>query len=809
MRRRHQSRTIPIASAKAFLAKMRPSPLPRLVKRVLLGFGIAICLAVLAIASIIWRVLPPQQDTLVIPGVSAPVGVSFDGNDIPFIHATAQTDAATALGYVHARDRLFQMDLMRRAAAGDLASLFGPAALPNDREMRILGIRASAEADVADLTPQARALLQAYANGVNAWITRRGRLSAPEFVFLGTPRPWTIVDSLLWGKTMGLWLSGNWQTELQRLALSARMPRAKIDSLWPSMDDALPAEASAAPAEGAPDAARSALAWLRHFPEPFTQPAQASNEWALSGAHTASGQPLLAGDPHLALNFPGLWYLARIDTPEGMLAGATVPGLPFLVIGRNDHVAWTFTTTGADTQDIYIEHVSADGRSYQTPSGWTPFHKRVEVIHVRGKPDVVLTVLETRHGPVIGTGPGDRTVLAVDMGNLAPHDTDAEGLRLLNGAHFVSDVGIAAAMLTSPVQNLMTADAAGNIAFYTTGRVPRRAAGDGAWPVDGANGTHDWTGFASGTALPHSVNPISGRLVNANEPTVSSDFPVAMGRDAYGDWRATRIRELLSQSDRQTPDSFANMQVDITSDFARRLLPVLTVLKLSQSDVGAPAAKLLQHWDGEMAMDAPQPLIFNTWIRRFVDDVLQRNGVAPDEAPVERDQFALSLLLDANGAHAQAALWCSGDCRPMLIAALDSSVAALKHRYGRRMGNWRWGQAHRALFAHPLLSRVPVFGVFGRIRLPVPGDATTIDVTAPGPTDADPDGFTALHGPELRGIYDLSDLDQSLFVIAPGQSGNLLDSHAQDFLLRWRSGLSVQLGPEPNVVSRQIRIMSH
>ncbi|WP_284944367.1 penicillin acylase family protein [Acidisoma cladoniae] len=786
-------------------------PLSRLVKRVLIGIGLALCAIIIVIASIIWRVLPPQQDTLVIPGVSAPIGVSFDTDDVPYIRASSPTDAALALGYVHARDRLFQMDLMRRAAAGDLASLFGPAALPNDREMRILGIRASAEADVADLSPPTRALLQAYADGVNAWIERRGRLSAPEFVFLGKPRPWTIVDSLLWGKTMGLWLSGNWQTELQRLALSAKMPRAKIESLWPSAPGMMPAVAEMMPqtTPGAAAAARQALAWLRHFPQPFTQPAQASNEWALSGTHTATGQPMLAGDPHLALNFPGLWYLARIDTPEGTLAGATVPGLPFLVIGRNDHVAWTFTTTGADTQDVFIEHVSPDGLNYQTPDGWAPFKTRIEVIHVSGQPDETLTVRLTRHGPVIRTGPTDHTVLTVEMGNLAPHDTDADGLRLLDAARYVSDVGIAAAKITSPVQNLMTADTAGNIAFYTTGRVPIRRAGDGAWPQDGADGAHDWTGFASGKALPHSVNPASGRLVNANEPTAAPGFPVFISRDAYGDWRAQRIRELLAQSERHTLDSFAAMQIDTTSDFARRLLPVLTILKVPATDVGAPAAALLRNWDGQMAMDRPQPLIFNAWMDRFVDKVLHRNGLTPDDAPVEQDRFLLSLLLETDGAPAQAMLWCGGDCRPMLLDALNDSVADLKHRYGRRMGNWRWGNAHRALFAHPLLSRIPVVGRFGRIWLSVPGDATTVDVTAPGPTATDPNGFTALHGPELRGVYDLSDLDQSLFVIAPGQSGNLLDSHAQDFLLRWRSGLSVQLGPEPNVVSRQIRIMRH
>jgi penicillin amidase len=785
----------------------RLQPLPRWLRRTLVGVGLVLAALVITIAALIWRVLPPQDDVLSISGVDDPVGVSFDSNDIPFIRASSPTDAATALGYIHARDRMFQMEMMRRAASGTLAALFGSAALPNDEEMRILGVRESAEADAADLSPEARALLQAYANGVNAWIERRGRLSAPEFVFLGRPQPWTIVDSLLWGKTMGLWLSGNWEVELQRLALSAHMSRDKIDSLWPTGGPQPPAvDAALAYPDGAAAAARQALTWIRHFPEAFTQPAQASNAWAVSGGHTASGQPLLAGDPHLGFNFPGLWYLARIDTPQGTLAGATVPGLPFLLIGHNDHVAWTFTSTGADTQDIFIEHVTSDGRHYETPDGPKPFTTRREVIQVRGQPDVVLTVRVTRHGPVIDNGPSPHTLLTVEMANLAPHDTDADGLLMLNRARWVSDAGLAAVKITSPIQNLMTADAAGNIAFYTTGRVPIRQSGDGSWPSDGADGKHDWTGWASGNALPHSVNPASGQLLNANEPTAGPDFPVKLGRDTFGDWRAQRIRTLLGDSERETPQSFGLMQVDIISDYALRLLPVLNKVKVPKADPAAPAAALLQGWDGRMAMADPQPLIFNAWTHAFMEAVLAANHVDRDEAPMLDDRFILSLLLPGYGAESQARLWCHGDCQPLLLSALDQSMATLRHYHGADPSVWRWGPAHPALFAHPLLSRLPLLGWLGRITIPVPGDATTIDVTAPGFLQGRAE-FTALHGPELRGVYDLADLDRSLFVIAPGQSGDLLDPHAGDFLQRWRAGDDVQLGPEPNVVSRQIRIM--
>ena len=797
----------------------RPGLMPRRWRRRLGWAGAVLGLLVVAVAAIIWRILPPQDDTLQLASVDDPVGVTFDSNDIPFIRASSDTDAAAALGYIHARDRFFQMDLMRRAALGELAQLLGPAALPNDREMKLLGIQESVEADLRDLSPTARAELQAYADGVNAWLAKRGRFTAPEYLFLGRPPPWTVYDSLLWGKTMGLWLSGNWRTELARLALADKMPRDKIDQLWPPADPkAAPVDQALAYTPADAKLAANALQALQHFPQPFTQPAQASNEWAVSGAHTDTGQPLLAGDPHLAFGFPGIWYLARIDTPSGMLAGATVPGLPFVMIGHNEHVAWTFTTTGADTQDIFIEHVTADGLHYETPSGPLPFGHRREVIHVRGAPDVVMDVLTTRHGPVIAKGPDGHTVLTVQMGNLAPHDTDADGLMMLDHARWVSDVGLAAPHITSPVMNLMAVDTAGNIALYTTGRVPVRASGDGAWPVDGADGRHDWTGWATGNALPHSVNPPSGVLVNANEPTVRPGFPVNMGRDTYGDWRAARIRDMLAAQRPETLARFAGIQMDQVSLYARRLLPVLTSVSLPANDPAAAAAALLRPWDGSMRRDLPQPLIFNAWIHDFGQAVLTANGVDPDDAPVLMDSFIQSLLLPspASGINANtnanagktspAALWCQGDCTALLRQSLEHAVADLKHFYGSTPADWRWGQVHAALFAHPVLARLPLLGFLGRTEISVGGDASTINVAAPGFLPRRQE-FTAVHGPELRGVYDIANLDRSLFVIAPGQSGDILDPHAFDFLQRWRAGGYVQLGPEPNVVSRQIRIM--
>jgi penicillin amidase len=774
-------------------------------RRLLIATAALLLVVTVAAFALVRILLPPRDATVTLPNLSAPVHVTFDANGIPFIRAANANDAAEALGYLHARDRLFEMDLMRRAAGGSLAQLIGPIGLANDEEMRRLGLRRAAIADEADLSPAARAQLTAYAAGVNAYIAQRGRFAGLEFLLLGRPAPWTIADSLLWGKMMGLWLSGNDRVEIARLALAAHHPLAQIMSLWPTLPGNPPEDASLSSPTMA-GAAAAALVTLLHFPQPFTQPENASNEFAVSGTRTVSGKPLLAGDPHLGFGFPSLWYLARIDTPAGTLAGATAPGVPFIVIGDNGHIAWTFTTTGAAVQDVFIEHASADGKIYATPNGPQPFITRSERIAVRGRPDVILTVRATRHGPVIGETPDGKGLLAVEMANLLPHDTDANGLLALENGQNVAQAGIAAAQITSPVQNLLVADTSGNIGFYTTGRVPIRKAGDGAFPQDGADGKHDWTGIATGMALPHSINPGSGELINANNPTVGADFPIFLGRDNYPAFRAERIHQLLA-APAQTPASFGRIQLDVTSDFAAAILPRLRALKIPSDSPDAPAAALLRNWDGTMATDLPQPLIFNAWIDGFDRDALNAAGFTDwDDAPIIPEAFAPSLL--GPGADPVAVkMWCDGDCDTLLLTALHDATAKLTARYGSNPASWRWGVAHRAVFAHPLLSYLPIIGRLARFGIAVPGDASTVDVAAPGPTGSDPDGFTAIHGPELRAIFDLSDLDASDFILAPGESGDLFSRDAANLLKPWRDGTYFKLPAMPANISATLTLL--
>ncbi len=480
--------------------------------RVLLVLVVAVLVLLAAGAGgLLWATLPPGHDRLRIPGLSAPMRVTFDEDGIPRIRAASEADAAAALGYVHARDRLFQMELMRRAASGRLSEVAGPATLPLDRMARVLGFRRRAETELTALDPDTRGLLDAYARGVNALIAERGRLAAPEFLVLGRPAPWTATDSLLWGEVMAAWLSGNWRTELSRASLDEAMPPAKVDQLWPTEDTTPAPWAALVPG----NAARRLLAALPRFPQPFTLPATASDEWAVSGAHSATGAPLLAGDPHLAFGMPGLWYLARIEIPGRVLVGATAPGVPFLVLGQNGHIAWSFTTTEADTQDLFAETALPDGR-YAAPDGPLAFATREERIKVRGRPDDVLTVRETRHGPVVSDlvdpkGPA----LALAASNLMPGAGAAAGLLALNRATTVDEAGQAAPRIASPVQNLMVADRT-RIALFTTGRVPIRRSGTAAGRCRARRGR--MTGLASPRAT-RCLTPFPPTAAGCSTPT--------------------------------------------------------------------------------------------------------------------------------------------------------------------------------------------------------------------------------------------------------------------------------------------------
>jgi penicillin amidase len=776
--------------------------------RVLLRFSgrliaLLLTLAILGVgfaAALVYSSVPDAREELALPSLSAPVEITLDEHGIPRIVARSERDAAVALGWLHARDRMFQLETMRRGAQGRLAEIVGASALRLDRFSRTLGLAQRAEADLEALSPEARDLLAAYAEGVNARLSALGRLTAPEFMLAGEPEPWKPEHSLLWAKVMGLWLSGSWRRDIERARLQDRLTPAQMEALFPPDDSPGRPDLSAAARADAAHLARI-LDAVPVFGVDAPLPSSASNAWAVAPRLSASGAPLLASDPHLGFQAPILWYLARIELPDGRFrAGATAPGVPVVVIGRNERLAWGFTTTHSDTQDVFVERLSGPD-AYQTPDGPRPFTLREERIRIRGGEEEVLRVRETRHGPVISDlDPGvamQGEVLAAAMANLAPADTAADGLLALNRARTLAEARAAAALITSPPQNLTVADADGRIGMYLTGRTPIRRSGDGSLPVRGWDGSADWTGFVPFDEMPHAEDPPSGILAAANSRPSPPGHPVFLGREWNGDWRLRRIAELVGARPTHDAAGFVAMQNDTVSLLAREILPTLRAVAPGE---GARAAHaLLAGWEGDMRADAPQPLIFHAWLGFFRRELAAAAGLPEG---VEIGPESLRHLLRPGGPGA--ALCGRGGCAPVLARALDAAIAALREAHGSDPAAWRWGSAHTARFEHPVLRFVPVLGALARLEVPTGGDGETL--ARGGFRGGGDRPFAHQHGAGFRGVFDLADPDGALVMIATGQSGHPLSAHWGDLLQRWRDGDVVRLGRVPGRETGRIRL---
>jgi len=733
--------------------------------------------------------LPQTQGQLVLPGLSAAVSISRDANGIPTITAQNDRDAAFALGFLHAQDRLYAMDLMRRYGAGRLAEWFGEAALPIDRFTRMLGLYRAAQKQYDALSPELRAVFDAYAAGVNAFLaTRRGALP-PEYYLIGAaPEPWTPADSLVWGKIMDLHLTGNYRGELQRVRLLQRVSPGDLDVLYPPYpDDAPLPSGERALLEGLPaDALAAAL------PPGDDRPVRASNNWAVSGKRSRSGKPILANDTHLAFAAPGVWYLARIKTPALDLAGVTAPGAPFIFIGHSDRIAWSFSTTTSDVEDLFIEKPDPDdaGR-YLAPGGALPFDVRREEIQMRGAAPVTLIIRSTRHGPVISdlagfNAPGGE-MLALSTTWLGGDDRTPEAIWRLERAANWNEFLAALKDWTAPQQNILYVDAAGHIGFFAPGRVPIRAKGDGWLPAPGWSGEYDWTGFIPFGELPSAFDPPRQRLVTANNRIVPKSYPYFLGRDWDLPNRAERIAALLDSVPKQSPDTMATIQGDTLSLMAHDLLPLMLITL--PSDPRAQAAMdRLRAWDGRMGRDRIEPLIFSAWLRE-----LNRTLFAAKLGPA----FANYWSLRPNAVRAVLTShpdWCGASgCGSDLALSLDRALGDLASRYGSDPAAWSWGKAHRAIFEHPLWSKLPRLKDWLTPSIAADGGIDTVDAGAFFVRDDDAP-FADRFGPVMRMIVDMAEPGDARFMVVPGQSGNPLSRHWEDLLAPWRNVDYVRFG---------------
>ncbi len=750
------------------------------------------------------RPLARTEGTLHLPGeLRAPVEIIRDRWGVPHIYAENRHDVIYAQGFAHAQDRLWQMDLQRRLVAGRLSEVMGATAVPVDRWMRILGLRRVAEQEVSLIDPEACSFLEAYAGGVNARISQ-GRLPIEFALLRYRPEPWTLADSLCWIKMMSWSLSVNWETEIIRAQLIARLGPERAAELEPAHSEHWPciippgvdhSTLGAAALERA-DAAR-----------PFTGPSAhqglGSNSWVLAGSRTATGAPLLANDMHLPMGMPALWYENHLVGGDLNVTGITFPGIPGIVVGQNEHVAWGYTNGFPDVQDLYLERLRRDddGRvQYQFRDEWRDAQVIREEICVKGSQPVIEEVIITCHGPIINTLAPDlvgEQALALRWTSLEP-DSAISALQEMNTARNCLEFREALRHWAGPVQNVVYADTSGNIAYSLPGKVPIRAKGDGRVPVPGWTGEYEWTGYIPFEELPHVYNPPQGYIVTANNRVAGDDYPHWLGHDHVSGHRARRIVELIEAREKSDTAYARRMQFDLASHAARQAAGQLGRLQVSDPQLEA-VVELMRNWNGELGADSSAAAVYQVFVRRMIylalsdklgDLIVHYAGKGPTPVLAEGSLFGhralewLQKTMEEPDSH-----WFDlgdGETRDdVMRMALRETVDLLKAQLGSEIGDWAWGKLHTLTYAHMLGRVKPLDKLFNRGPYPLGGDQHTLWATGASHHDLSCDRVI---GPPFRFIADLGNLRRSVGLLAPGQSGQPGSRHYDDQVTAWFTG---------------------
>lgn len=745
------------------------------------------------------RTVPPREGTLQPGGLHGEVRVYWDERDVPHIEASHIDDVFYAQGFITARDRLWQMDLFRRVAAGRLAEVIGESELEQDKFFRILGFEHAVEPSLNLLEPETRAALEAYAAGVTAYIDEaieNGTLPF-EFRLLGyTPEPWTPTDSLLMGRLIAYQLSGNWATELERYRVAQLLGWDAIDEWLPAYPDVAPAITSwPAPADEAtdddttepdtppeddtepfPDADERLADLLRFAPTPFL----GSNSWALAPDKTTTGGTLIANDPHMQYSIPALWHQVHLVLEDDFDAiGISIPGVPGVVFGRNEHIAWAITSLAADSQDLFIQRPNPDNpREFLYKGEWEPATVREELIYVKGQDDPVrLEVLETRrHGPVINPIVDEEQV--TDVLSLAwtafESTREFEALIGLMRATDFAAFETAVDMFDMPALSFLYADAAGNIGYKASGLLPVRPGGDGRLPRPAWDGEHDWLGTIPKAEMPRSYNPDAGFIVTANNLPADANYPHYIG-DGFDPWRGLRITDVLSQRDDFDVADMQTLQLDVTNVHAEHMLPRLLEAverRLRGATTATPqeeqALALLRDWDFVEDAEAAAPYVWHTWLSRLSDSVItERIGFSVGD-PLLLDH----MLLAMRPAELEETAWRA------FQAAVDEAIAV----QGDDPASWEWGRWHRMTVYHPIGESVPLLGSLLNVGdWALPGSGAT-----PGVMGFDDDGLVG-HGAAWRFVADMN-TGAGYDVLLPGNSGHVLSPAYRDQADGWFRG---------------------
>ncbi len=774
-----------------------------------IGIGIAALVAIMALLTLNFvrlfeRSVPSYDGTISVAGLAAPVQIARDAHAIPHITANSFDDAAFALGYVHAQDRLWQMELARRFVQGRLAELLGEAGLAPDITMRTLGLYRAAQEALPHLSPATRRALQAYADGVNAYIADHTGPLPIEFALAGdTPDPWTPADSVAVLKGMSFTLSENAFREIARAKLLHRIGRRGLEDFFPPY----PGD----PVLKLPDYLDTLFGTTQLGAADPVPDTTASNNWVVDGAHSITGKPLLANDPHLPLTIPSTWYLAHLAYPGHDVVGGTLPGIPAIIAGRNRHTAWGLTNTGPDTQDLYVERINPeDPDEYQVPRGWARFDSRDETIKVRFGGEQRITVRATRHGPVLPEHGGifanvapKNYVVALAWTALMPDDTTMNMSLEVHDTAAANDFTKDAVSFVTPMQNFIFADDAGHIGLMLPGRVPMRATDNdslGVVPAPGWDARYDWQGYVPVMAT--IIDPPSGRIATANNKTVPPGYAYVLTHEWEDPYRFQRIDSLLAATAKHSLQSFEAIQRDTVDTYALVLKSFLIAAGPFEG-TQAVAAKLVANWDGAMRRDEAAPLIFAAWGRALAKRIYADElGSDFDSFWGYRPQFTLNVLNNVNGE----GRWCDDhttprieDCRAQIRLALHDAIEELSNSYGNELAKWRWGDAHHATMMHRPLGSFPIIGGFFNREIEADGGANTI--LRGDYSFASKRPYAAIHGAGYRAIYDLADPDASVYMISTGESGNVFSPYYDDLMPLWAAAQYITIPTAPEAVA--------
>ncbi len=750
--------------------------------------GSILFLVITALAISFWfvqRTAPVTNGEITLSGLEGSVSIYRDRSGVPHIEASSTKDLFMAQGFVTAQDRMFQMDLSRRQASGTLSEVIGESTIDNDKFFRTLGLRRAAEDSYTAYTDEAKQILEWYADGVNAYMTQaKTENSLPiEFTLAGyEPNAWTPLDSLTIGKYMAFDLGGHWEGQAFRYYLLQNFSEEEAMDLFPSYPD----EGSTVIQEIKESQLDISQSFAKAvIPDPFN----GSNNWVVSGEKTASGKPLLANDPHLGLGTPPIWYETHLNSPDYQVSGVIFAGVPGIIVGRNDSIAWGVTNVGPDVQDLYIEKRNPDNpNEFQYNDSWEEAEVLDESIPVKDSDPIPYEVVITRHGPILSEFAHDEqpdTALSLRWTALDP-STELEAVLKIDQASNWEEFKEALTSFHTPAQNFVFASTDGTIAYRANGLIPIRKNGDSMLPVPGWNDDYEWEGYIPWEELPTIVNPDEGFISTANNKITTDDYPYHITHTWAQPYRQDRIREVLIDGNNLEAQDMMNLQNDFVNLQGKELTPLLTkeLQRENLTSVEKDALSLLQEWNYIDGRDEAAPLLFHLWLVEM-EKVLFDGKIDKEMMSLFDGKSQVIDQLIRRAVNGEEGPWMekSGGFQSVVTKSYQAAVERAVSLQGQTPKKWAWGTFHSVPFEHPLGAIKPLNLLFNPEVNAIGGSRVTV-----GAAGWNSSTGTVNHGAPWRGVTDLANMETSYNVISPGQSGYVLSEWYDNQIDDWVNG---------------------